>query len=199
MPRMHSTPPFSCFATSTPSMRAARRGGLRARSSSSAKPARTASASADIQQHAADFRFVQDVGRQDLHHHREAEPFRRGDGLLGRCAGGLRRRRQSRPPPAAASPRPRTASRPAASTAPVGGAGRRQRRGERRPEAAHRVDRDHRAGRILVHHPAIGLQLVPPVRRHDDRQHVEPVRIFRRAPGSVARGSPASGATTRSC
>ena len=44
MPRMHSTPPFSCFATSTPSIRASGAAAL-ARSSSSANPDRTESAS----------------------------------------------------------------------------------------------------------------------------------------------------------
>ena len=40
----------------------------------------------DVQQHAADLRLVQDVRRQDLHHHREAEQFRGGDGFVGAVA-----------------------------------------------------------------------------------------------------------------
>ena len=178
MPRMHSTPPCNCFATSTPSMRAVGAARL-ARASSSGVAVAHRGGIGDIQQHAADLRLVHDVGRQDLHHDREAEQFRRRDRLRRRC----------RTPASGADWMPAGASRRLASASLGVAPGsvdrrhvRRRRRapgGERGAEAAHRGDRGHRARRVLVHHPAIGFQFGTPFRRRDHRQRVEPVGILR--------------------
>ncbi len=72
--------------------------------------------------------------------------------------------------PAVASSRFASASDGVAAGSVTAGTSRRRirrTRGERRTEAAHRLDRRHRAGRILMHHPAVGLQLsrvAPPER-----------------------------------
>ena len=50
----------------------------------------------DVEQDATDFGFVDDVGREDFHHYREAETLCRGNGFFDRCAGGLRRRGNAR-------------------------------------------------------------------------------------------------------
>ena len=42
-----------------------------------------------VQNHAADFGFVQDIGREDFHHHGEAEAFGRADRGFGIGAGRL--------------------------------------------------------------------------------------------------------------
>ena len=117
-PSAISTAPLICLATSTPSIRApgARAGG--AVPAAWRSRARTASASAEVEQHAADLALVQDVGREDLQHHRVAEglaprrrPHRRSAQAVSGTAGDAGAR------PGCACPPPRSAWSPAASRA----------------------------------------------------------------------------------
>ena len=116
----------------------------------------------DVQQHAADLRLVHDVGRQDLHHHREAEQFGRRHRCIGAVARLLRRGLRCRPTPAAASPRPRSASCRAAPPAALSAEARRAgaaNAAPKRPIAAIAVTA--RVGSSCTH-PAVGLQLGAP-------------------------------------
>ena len=154
MPRIHSTPPLptrgNCFATRTPSIRADGIAAPSARFNQQRESVPHARGVGHIQQHTADLRLVQDVRRQDLHHHRKAEPTGRGNRVLHRTP---QARSGTDATPTSASNRLASASlgvrrranpleAPPAAPPPL-------RRIDSRPEPSHRGNRGDRPARVL--------------------------------------------------
>ena len=127
-------------------------------------------------QHAADLGLVQNVGRKDLHHHRKPEALGRRHRFLGSRARLLRHDLQPR---RGKQPlRLRLARRRRGQIDARHDRRRFARLGrERRAEPTHRGDGIHRPRWILQTDPPLFFQLARSLRRHDHRQHVQPVRM----------------------
>ena len=67
------------------------------------------------------------------------------------------------------------------------------------PVTTHRLDRNDRSGRILMHDPAIGFELVTPFRWHNDGQRVQAAGILGAHKVQLLTCRRASGGRRRTC